>query len=100
MAGSTSSEPARPASRRRMAIDEALMPFLVEDPQSGAARSGQLPSHLDHLAQHRLEVELGDQAPADVNQPAKTMLVQNIAVHSQEITANDEKRPDGYKGRD
>jgi hypothetical protein len=25
---------------------------------------------------------LGDQAPADVDQPAKTMLVQNIAVHS------------------
>ena len=69
---------------RRMSIDEALVPrpILVEDPKRGMARPGQLAPDLDHLAQHRLEVELGDQAPADIDQPAKTMLVQNIAVHS------------------
>ena len=58
-------------------VDEALefVAVLIEDAERRVAGAGQLAGDLDHFVQHRLEVELGDEPPADVDQPAKPMLV-------------------------
>jgi hypothetical protein len=42
---------------------------------SGVAGAGQLAGRIDHRAQHRLQVELGEQGAADVDQAAETLFV-------------------------
>jgi hypothetical protein len=68
-------------------IDEALelVAILVEDAQRRVAGAGELARHLDYFAQNRLEIELGDKPPADVDQPPQAMLVQNIAGHKLKV---------------
>jgi hypothetical protein len=54
-------------------VDEAFefAPAGVEDAERGIAGAGQLPRRIDHRPQHRLDVELGEEAVADVDEPAK-----------------------------
>ena len=80
--------PAREVADRavRLGVDPAgdealqLAPVTVEDPERGIARAGDLARGLEHLVEHGLEVELRQQAAADVDQASQPLLVE-VVVH-------------------
>ena len=44
--------------------------LLVQDPQRGVARAGDLPRRLKHTIENHAEVELGHELTPDIKQPA------------------------------
>jgi hypothetical protein len=53
-----------------------LLATLVEDPDGGVARAGQLEGGLEHAVQHHVEVELGQQAAPHLDEPGEAVLVE------------------------
>src|SRR6478672_11643236 len=56
-------------------VDEALQAFLrlVEDPEGRVAGARQLAGGFDHVLQHDLDVELGEDPTADLDQPPEAV---------------------------
>ena len=52
---------------------------LVEHAERGVARAGQLAGDVEHLRQQRLEVALGDERTADLDEPAQPLPVEIVA---------------------
>ena len=63
--------------------DEALesTPPLVQYPEGGVARPGQLAAYLDQVVQDRFELEIGHQRAANFHQPAKALGLEELLCH-------------------
>ena len=76
--------PARQVADRpvRLGVDAArdepgqLPPVVVQDPERGVLRAGQLARDIEQPVQHLLEAQLGDQGAAHVDQQAQTLRFQ------------------------
>ena len=55
------------------------LPLAVEHSERRVLGAGQLARRLDHRAQHRLEVELGEQAAADVDQAPEALFLDTFS---------------------
>ena len=81
--------PARQVADRavRLGVDAArdealeLAPVAVEDAERGVPRAGDLARRLEDLVEHGLQVELRQQAAADVDQAPEPLLVE-VVVHA------------------
>ena len=58
-----------------------LLAALVEDPQGGVARAGELSGHLEDAVEDDLEIEFGYQGAPDLEEPAQALRVEMLVGH-------------------
>ena len=58
-----------------------LLAALVEDPQGGVARAGELAGHLEDAVEDDLEIEFGHQRAPDLEEPAQALRVEMLVGH-------------------
>ena len=56
--------------------------FLVEDPECGVARAGELPRDVEHPVENVRQVELGDQRASDFDEPREPLAIQATRVRA------------------
>jgi hypothetical protein len=63
--------------------DESLQlaPLCAQDAEGRISRPCQLAPHLDELLEHRLQIEVGDEAPADLHQATQAISFEHCVTH-------------------